>query len=79
MVVIVKTLATRTVKLEESVWAGEAESLTVRVKLYPVGLAALGVPERSPAEVRVRPGGNAPAAKLQVSGEVPPVDVNVKL
>ena len=79
VVVMVKELATRRVKLEERVWAGEAESLRVRVKLDPVGLAEVGVPERSPAAVRVRPAGKEPEVTVQVSGEVPPVEVNVKL
>lgn len=51
------------------------ESLTVNV----IGVAAalaVGVPEMTPVEARMRPPGSAPAVMPQDSGPVPPVAVS---
>jgi hypothetical protein len=39
--------------------------------------AAVGVPLMTPALDNVKPAGNVPALTDQVSGAVPPIDVNV--
>jgi hypothetical protein len=44
-----------------------------------VAVAIVGVPERTPAVLSVRPAGGAPAARLQVYGGAPPAALKVKL
>ena len=70
-VVIEKAEATVSVSVRVAVrGAGIVESLswTVKVKLP----AAVGVPERMPAEESVTPAGSEPAVMDQLNGLVPP-------
>jgi hypothetical protein len=76
-VVTASGIATRSEKEEVRLCAGNAESTSVRVKVVPG--AVVGVPEMIPEGLRERPAGSTPEEILQVSGEVPPVAVRVKL
>ena len=55
--------------------ASESVALTVNT-LDP---AAVGVPESTPAELKVRPPGKVPVLTLQVYGPVPPVAAKVRV
>jgi hypothetical protein len=53
-----------------AVWGGVPESVAVTVKF--VVPAAVGVPEMSPAPLRVNPAGSFPVVTLQLIAPVPP-------
>ena len=53
---------------------GAAESVTVTEKVEVP--AVVGVPERRPVELRVRPAGGAPVVTAQERAPVPPVAAN---
>ena len=78
VVVIASVAALMTnVEARVAVCAGVPESVAVIVNvLVP---AAVGVPERTPALLRLRPGGKVPAVTVQVYGAVPPVATSVRL
>ena len=60
-----------------AVCAGDPESVTVTVKeLVP---AVVGVPDKTPAVLKVRPAGSVPVDTVQLKGAVPPDAVRVRL
>ena len=72
------TAAELIVKVNTFVAVAEAPSVTRTVKLgVGTAVAAVGVPLRTPAGVRLRPAGSDPADTVQLFVPVPPEDTNV--
>jgi len=66
------------VRLTDLDWAGEPESVTMKVS-GDLETATLGVPVRAPDPLRARPEGRVPEVSDQVRGLVPPVAERVVL
>jgi hypothetical protein len=77
VVVIARAGATTKVAARVAVPGVDAESVAVMVNVAVP--AAVGVPEKTPAELSMRPLGSVPAVTVQVYGGVPPPAASVWL
>ena len=65
------------VRLTVAAWAGEPESVTLKVSAV-LATAKVGVPVICPVDAfSVRPVGSVPAVNAQASGRLPPVAARV--